>query len=54
MAVQPYPDELLEQLPDRREGPEDVAPAKGTVELAFGSEAHFDLPAMLTTADGTR
>jgi RNA polymerase sigma-70 factor (ECF subfamily) len=27
--LQPYPDELLEQLPDRREGPEDVALAKG-------------------------
>ena len=27
--------ELLEQLPDRREGPEDVALAKETVELAF-------------------
>ena len=33
--LQPYPDELLEQLPDRREGPEDVALAKETVELAF-------------------
>ena len=31
--LQPYPDELLEQLPDRREGPEDVALAKETVEL---------------------
>src|ERR687890_83684 len=33
--LQPYPDELLEQLPDRREGPEDDALAKETVELAF-------------------
>src|SRR5215210_2333229 len=33
--LQPYPDDLLEQLPDRREGPEDVALAKETVELAF-------------------
>ena len=33
--LQPYPDELLEQLPDRREGPQDVALAKETVELAF-------------------
>jgi RNA polymerase sigma-70 factor (TIGR02960 family) len=33
--LQPYPDELLEQLPDRREGPEDVALAKETIELAF-------------------
>jgi hypothetical protein len=33
--LQPYPDELLAQLPDRREGPEDVALAKETVELAF-------------------
>ena len=33
--LQPYPDEFLEQLPDRREGPEDVALAKETVELAF-------------------
>ena len=33
--LQPYPDKLLEQLPDRREGPEDVALAKETVELAF-------------------
>ena len=33
--LQPYPDELLEQLPDRREGPEGVALAKETVELAF-------------------
>ena len=33
--LQPYPDELLEQLPDRREGPENVALAKETVELAF-------------------
>jgi DNA-directed RNA polymerase specialized sigma24 family protein len=33
--LQPYPDELLEQLPDRREGPEEVALAKETVELAF-------------------
>jgi RNA polymerase sigma-70 factor (TIGR02960 family) len=33
--LQPYPDELLEQLPDRREGPEDVTLAKETIELAF-------------------
>jgi len=33
--LQPYPDELLEQLPDRREGPEEVALAKETIELAF-------------------
>lgn len=33
--LQPYPDDLLEQLPDRREGPEDVALARETVELAF-------------------
>ena len=33
--LQPYPDDLLAQLPDRREGPEDVALAKETVELAF-------------------
>jgi RNA polymerase sigma-70 factor (ECF subfamily) len=33
--LQPYPDELLEQLPDRREGPEEVALAKETVELGF-------------------
>ena len=33
--LQPYPDELLEQLPDRCEGPEDVALAKETIELAF-------------------
>ncbi|WP_448639661.1 RNA polymerase subunit sigma-70 [Geodermatophilus sp. URMC 63] len=33
--LQPYPDALLEQLPDRREGPEDVALARETVELAF-------------------
>jgi RNA polymerase sigma-70 factor (ECF subfamily) len=33
--LQPYPDELLSQLPDRREGPEEVALAKETVELAF-------------------
>src|ERR671934_249832 len=33
--LQPYPDELLEQLPDRREGPQEVALAKETVELAF-------------------
>jgi RNA polymerase sigma-70 factor (ECF subfamily) len=40
--LQPYPDELLEQLPDRREGPEDVALANETVELAFiASIAHL-------------
>src|SRR6478735_7783406 len=33
--LQPYPDVLLEQLPDGRDGPEDVALAKETVELAF-------------------
>jgi RNA polymerase sigma-70 factor (TIGR02960 family) len=33
--LQPYPDELLEELPDLREGPEDVALAKETIELAF-------------------
>jgi RNA polymerase sigma-70 factor (ECF subfamily) len=33
--LQPYPDNLLEQLPDRREGPEDIALAKETLELAF-------------------
>ncbi len=33
--LQPYPDALLNQLPDLREGPEDVALAKETVELAF-------------------
>ena len=33
--LQPYPDELLAQLPDRREGPEDAALARETLELAF-------------------
>ena len=33
--LQPYPDELLEQLPDGREGPEGVVLAQETVELAF-------------------
>src|SRR5690349_15482819 len=33
--LQPYPDDVLAQLPDRREGPEEVALAKETVELAF-------------------
>ena len=33
--LQPYPDELLRELPDLREGPEDVALAKETIELAF-------------------
>lgn len=33
--LQPYPDALLEELPDRREGPEQVAFAKETIELAF-------------------
>ena len=33
--LQPYPDELLEQLPDQCEGPEDAALARETVELAF-------------------
>src|ERR1044072_9438154 len=31
--LQPYPDELLEQLPDRREGPEGGTLAKETGEL---------------------
>lgn len=33
--LQPYPDQLLEELPDRREGPEGVTLAKETIELAF-------------------
>lgn len=33
--LQPYPDALLDELPDRREGPEDVVLANETVELAF-------------------
>ncbi len=33
--LQPYPDALLEELPDGREGPEDVALARETLELAF-------------------
>jgi RNA polymerase sigma-70 factor (TIGR02960 family) len=33
--LQPYPDELLRELPDLREGPEDVVLAKETIELAF-------------------
>ena len=33
--LQPYPDELLEQLPDRREGPEAVLLSHETIELAF-------------------
>lgn len=33
--LQPYPDELLDQVPDRREGPENVALARETVELAY-------------------
>jgi RNA polymerase sigma-70 factor (TIGR02960 family) len=33
--LQPYPDALLEELPDGREGPEDVTLAKETLELAF-------------------
>jgi RNA polymerase sigma-70 factor (ECF subfamily) len=33
--LQPYPDTLLEELPDRREGPEGVTLAKETIELAF-------------------
>lgn len=33
--LQPYPDRLLDELPDGREGPEDVMLAKETVELAF-------------------
>src|ERR1044071_5807468 len=32
--LQPYPDDLLAQLPDHREGPEDVALSRETVELA--------------------
>src|SRR6187431_1590163 len=35
IATNACPDELLEQLPDRREGPEDVTLAKETLELAF-------------------
>lgn len=33
--LQPYPDELLAELPDGREGPEEVALARETIELAF-------------------
>lgn len=33
--LQPYPDDLLAQLPDHREGPEAVTLARETVELAF-------------------
>lgn len=33
--LQPYPDALLEELPDGREGPEDAALARETLELAF-------------------
>ncbi len=33
--LQPYPDALLEELPDGREGPEDAALARETIELAF-------------------
>ena len=33
--LQPYPDALLEELPDGREGPEDVTVGKETLELAF-------------------
>ena len=33
--LQPYPDALLEELPDGREGPEDVTLSKETLELAF-------------------
>jgi RNA polymerase sigma-70 factor (TIGR02960 family) len=33
--LQPYPDALLEELPDGREGPEDVTLGKETLELAF-------------------
>jgi RNA polymerase sigma-70 factor (TIGR02960 family) len=33
--LQPYPDDLLAELPDRREGPEDVVLARETVELAY-------------------
>jgi RNA polymerase sigma-70 factor (ECF subfamily) len=33
--LQPYPDMLLEELPDGREGPEDVTLGKETLELAF-------------------
>ena len=42
--LQPYPDELLEQLPDRREGLEDVALAKETVELAFIAAIQYLAP----------
>jgi RNA polymerase sigma-70 factor (ECF subfamily) len=33
--LQPYPDALLAELPDGREGPEDAALARETLELAF-------------------
>lgn len=33
--LQPYPDALLEELPDGREGPEEVTLDKETLELAF-------------------
>ena len=33
--LQPYPDDLLAQLPDHREGPEDAALSRETIELAF-------------------
>src|SRR5215213_5297311 len=33
--LQPYPDALLEELPDGREGPEDAVLEKETLELAF-------------------
>ncbi|MEX5721082.1 sigma factor [Geodermatophilus maliterrae] len=40
--MQPYPDELLEQLPDRRGGPEDVALAEETARLLETTEASVD------------
>ena len=33
--LQPYPDELLEELADTREGPEDTVVSKETIELAY-------------------
>ncbi len=33
--LQPYPDALLDEMPDHREGPEDVIVSRETVELAF-------------------
>lgn len=42
--LQPYPDDLLAQLPGRREGPEDVALAKETIELAFIAAIQYLAP----------